>query len=105
MKASVDVPAGTGPRINLRLTLVVTLVFGVLSALVRRLAGTSLSMDDAKTEVFTQVWQWGYQANNPPLFEWLIKLMHMVTPGDIWSFLIVKYAALTLAAGFIHAAV
>ncbi|MEM9232797.1 MAG: glycosyltransferase family 39 protein, partial [Pseudomonadota bacterium] len=40
-----------------------------------------------------------------PLFEWLIKLMHMVTPGDIWSFLIVKYAALTLAAGFIHAAV
>ncbi|WP_370338140.1 ArnT family glycosyltransferase [Parvularcula marina] len=105
MKADAEQPVMTGPAYSLRLTLIVVTIFGVLSALVRRIAGDYLSMDDAKTNVFTQVWQWGYQPNNPPLFEWLIKILHHLTTGDLWSFLLVKYLALIVAAGFIHAAV
>lgn len=90
---------------GLRLTLLVVAGFSLMNALVRRLAGDSLSMDDAKTNLFTQVWQWGYQPDNPPLFEWLTKLLHLMTTGDIWSFLILKYLALIAAAGFVHATV
>nr|WP_246408803.1 glycosyltransferase family 39 protein [Parvularcula dongshanensis] len=61
-------------------------------------------MDDAKTNLFTQVWQWGYQADNPPLFEWLIKLLHPLAGGGIYSFLVLKYAALAAAAGFLYLA-
>ena len=91
--------------LNLRGTLIVALVWGLSNALLRRAVSPWLSGDDAKTNLFTQRWQWGYQADNPPLFEWLTKLLHLVTPSDLWSFLILKYACVAAAMLFVHLAV
>ncbi|WOI52856.1 glycosyltransferase family 39 protein [Parvularcula sp. LCG005] len=90
---------------SLQGTITVTALFGLINAIARLMKGTALAMDDAKTNVFTQVWQWGYQPDNPPLFEWLIRLLHFVTGGGLISFLIVKYVALMIAAAFVHGTV
>lgn len=90
---------------DLRTTLWLTFFFALINALARRLAGPVLAMDDAKTNLFTQVWQWGYQPDNPPLFEWLLILVGTLTGGGLAAFLVLKYAALIAAAGFMHAAI
>ena len=96
---------GTWRRPTIRLTLTIAAAWGIAHSLLYRAFSSALSGDDAKTNLFTQRWQWGYQDDNPPLFEWLATLLHHVTPGDLWTFLILKYAALTAAAGFLHLAV
>ena len=96
------------PRVlplDLRGTLFVAVLWGVLNALLRRAVSPWLSGDDAKTNLFTQAWRWGYQADNPPLFEWMTKLLHVVTPSDLWSFLVLKYACVVAAALFTHLSV
>lgn len=77
--------------------------FAVLNAAIRLAAGLTLSMDDAKTNLFTQVWQWGYQPDNPPLFEWLSILLKPLLGGPV-AFQTLKYLALIGAAGFLYKA-
>ncbi len=77
-------------------------VFGFANAVLRRVASPSLAMDDAKTNVFTQVWQWGYQPDNPPLYEWLLKLVQPLTGAGLEGFLLLKYACLSIAAMALH---
>lgn len=86
-------------------TLGVTAAFAVLCAHARLLAGPFLAMDDAKTRMFAQVWQWGYQPDNPPLFEWLVRASVPLTGGGLETFLVIKYVCLVLAAAFVHLAV
>ena len=92
-------------RPGLRATLAAATFYAAVNAAIRLAAGTRLAMDDAKTNLFTQAWRWGYQADNPPLFEWLIKLAHPATGGGLGSFLLVKSACLVAAAAFTHLAV
>ena len=93
------------PPLDLYGTLIVAVLWGLANALLRRATSPWLSGDDAKTNLFTQVWQWGYQADNPPLFEWLTKLLHLATPSDLWSFLVLKYACVAAAMVFVHLSV
>ncbi len=86
-------------------TMGVVAVFSLLNALIRRIAGPTLSMDDAKTALFTQRWQWGYQPDNPPLFEWLLTALQTFMGNGIWGFLLLKYLGLCAAAYFMHVAV
>lgn len=81
------------------------IAFCLANAVIRRLASPHLAMDDAKTNVFTQTWAWGYQPDNPPLFEWLVKLVHPFTANDLSSFLLVKYGSIVLAAMLLFIAV
>ena len=92
-------------KADLRGTLTVAVLYAALNAAIRLTAGTRLAMDDAKTNLFTQVWRWGYQADNPPLYEWLIKGLHLVTGGGLWSFLVLNAVCLVASAGFTHLAV
>ncbi len=92
------------PVASLRFTLLAASLFAFASAAVRLLAGTHLYMDDAKTNVFTQAWRWGYQPDNPPLFEWLVILLHGPF-GGAWSFLVLRACLLVGAAAFTHLAV
>ena len=92
-------------RADLRGTLTVAALYALANAGLRLVGGNRLAMDDAKTNLFTQVWRWGYQADNPPLYEWLMGCLHVVTGGGLWSFLVLNAVCLTAAAGFIHASV
>ena len=94
-----------GARGTLFAVLGIVAVYALVNVGIRLFAGSWLAMDDAKTNLFTQKWQWGYQADNPPLFEWIITLLHQVTGGGIASFLVLKYAALIVAAGCLYKAV
>ena len=57
-----------------------------------------LAMDDAKENLFTQNWQWGYLPYNPPLYEWLLHLVQILTGPNLLSILIVKYGLLLASA-------
>ncbi len=94
-----------GARRTLLAVLGVVAAYSLINVAVRLFAGSWLAMDDAKTNLFTQKWQWGYQADNPPLFEWLVILLHEVTGGGIASFLVLKYGALIVAAACLYKAV
>ena len=92
-------------KADLRGTLTAATLYALANAAIRLTGGTRLAMDDAKTNLFTQAWRWGYQADNPPLYEWLIKSLHTVTGGGLASFLVLNAACLVAAAGFTHLAV
>ena len=92
-------------KADLRGTLIVAVFYAAANAAIRLTGGTRLAMDDAKTNLFTQAWRWGYQADNPPLYEWLVKGLHVVTGGGLASFLVLNAACLVATAGLTHLAV
>lgn len=71
--------------------------YALLHAVITRAAGPSLALDDVKLNVLAQSWQAGYLPQNPPLFEWLLRLAQLVAGPTVASFLIVKSAALLIA--------
>jgi len=50
--------------------------------------------DDGEQLVFSQVFQWGYQVRNPPLYTWLVMVVGQVTGPNLWAVNIVKFALL-----------
>ncbi len=76
-------------------------LWGLLQSLVRLLSGTVLSGDDAKENIFTQSWDWGYLPDNPPLYEWLLHASQIIFGPTLFSFLFLKYALLTLSGVFV----
>lgn len=85
--------------VSLRGVMALTAVFALVNMVIRRMAGTSLAMDDAKASLFTQAWQWGYQPDNPPLYEWTVMALRGIGVQGLLSFLLIKYICLVLAAG------
>ena len=73
------------------------IVYGAIHGLITRAAGPSLALDDAKLNVVTQSLQGGYMTENPPLFEWTLILAQQAVGPTLLSFIIVKYAFLTIA--------
>ncbi len=76
-------------------------LWGLSHLLLRASLSPVLGTDDMFENVFVQVLQAGYQLRQPPLYEWLLWSVQQFTGPTIWSFLIVKYGALTLAAVFL----
>ncbi len=84
--------------------LIISLIFGLANALVRLAAGVNLALDDTKQNVFTQKLAWGYLPDNPPLYEWTLTFVQQITGPNLFSFLIVKYALMTVTAVFLFLA-
>lgn len=82
--------------------LAITALWGAANAVVRLFAGTRLAFDDGKVNLFTQTFQWGYLPDNPPLYEWTLSLVQLVTGPTLVSLLIAKYGLLLVTAGFTY---
>lgn len=89
---------------SFRGVLIITGLYSVIHILIRLSAGFNLAMDDAKENIFTQSFEWGYLPNNPPLYEWTLGAVQLVTGPTLISFLIVKYALLMATVAFLFLA-
>ncbi|MEO0400204.1 MAG: glycosyltransferase family 39 protein [Pseudomonadota bacterium] len=78
------------------------MLYGCLHGLATRAAGPALALDDVKLNIVTQSFQRGYMPENPPLFEWLLLLVQSAVGPTLLSFIIVKYALLTVAGVFTY---
>ena len=86
---------------SLRGVIGIFVLWGLLQSMVRLLSGRVLSGDDAKENIFTQSWDWGYLPDNPPLYEWLLHASQTIFGPTLFSFLFLKYALLTLSGVFV----
>ena len=65
--------------------------------MLRLLLSSSLTADDAREAVLAQSLQWGYQARQPPLYNWLVwGAFRLLGPG-LLALTLLKYAILVLA--------
>ena len=71
-------------------------VYGLVNSVISLADGTAIAHDDAKLNVLTQHFSAQYLPDNPPLYEWILFLVQMITGPSLISFLIVKYALFTL---------
>ena len=77
--------------------LALLLAWAGFHALFRLALSSALTADDAREAVLAQSLQWGYQARQPPLHNWLVwGAFRLFGPG-LLALTVVKYAALVLA--------
>lgn len=73
------------------------LAWGGFHALLRLALSSALTADDAREAVLAQSLQWGYQARQPPFYNWLVwGGFRLIGPG-ILALTLVKYVTLGLA--------
>jgi hypothetical protein len=77
--------------------LALLLAWAGFHVLLRLVLSSALTADDAREAVLAQSLQWGYQARQPPLYNWLVwGTFRLVGPG-LLALTLVKYATLVLA--------
>lgn len=76
-------------------------VYGIAHAIITVLPGPSLALDDVKLNVLTQSLQLGYLPENPPLFEWLLTTVQVLSGPTQISFLLLKYFLLAVTGAMI----
>ena len=81
-------PAGFGVLLGLYLAAHVTL---------RLLASPTLNIDDAREAVLGQTLEWGYQARQPPLYDWVVWIAFHVFGVSVATLTLLKYSILGLA--------
>jgi 4-amino-4-deoxy-L-arabinose transferase-like glycosyltransferase len=78
-------------------TLFLILMWASLHALLRLSLSSTLTADDAREAVLAQGLRWGYQARQPPLYNWLVwGAFRAVGPG-LLALTVLKYSLLVLA--------
>jgi hypothetical protein len=78
-------------------TLALLLAWAGFHALLRLALSPVLTADDARESVLAQSLQWGYQARQPPLYNWLVwSAFRLLGPGLV-ALTVLKYAVLVLA--------
>jgi 4-amino-4-deoxy-L-arabinose transferase-like glycosyltransferase len=78
-------------------TLVLILLWAGLHAALRLSLSSTLTADDAREAVLAQSLRWGYQARQPPLYNWLVwGAFRLIGPG-LLALTLLKYALLVLA--------
>jgi hypothetical protein len=78
-------------------TLALLLLWASVHVLLRLLLPSALTADDAREAVLAQSLQWGYQARQPPLYNWLAwGAFRLLGPG-LLALTLLKYAVLVLA--------
>jgi 4-amino-4-deoxy-L-arabinose transferase-like glycosyltransferase len=65
--------------------------------LLRLALSPTLTADDAREAVLAQSLQWGYQARQPPLYNWLAWAAFRVLGPGLFALTLLKYATLVLA--------
>src|SRR5439155_273101 len=89
-----DTPAGFGALL---------LAYLVVHLLLRVLVSRVLTIDDAREAVLGQTLAWGYQARQPPLYNWLVWGTFRLVGVSVLSLTVVKYAVLGTAYAFVYA--
>ena len=98
--------AGASPSWGLGLMIVigVGLCYGLAYSALRLSLSDNLPQDDVTSNVLTQTLQIGYVPRQPPLYEWLLWLVQILTGPTLPSFLIIKYGLLTATLAFLYLA-
>ena len=78
-------------------TLTLLVVWAGFHVLLRLALSSSLTADDAREAVLAQSFQWGYQARQPPLYNWLVWLAFRLLGPGLLALTLLKYAVLVLA--------
>lgn len=94
-------PAAERAR-GLLLVLAGVLAYVILHVGFRMLASDVLGEDDTLEQVLVQDLRLGYEARQPPLYDWVLYAVQQVTGPRLVSFLAIKYAALTATAVLIY---
>lgn len=79
-------------------------LYGVAHTLVRVVFSEVQAVDATVETVFSQTLAWGYNPKYPPLYTWLLWATETVVGPGVLATLILKYALLTVAAGFFFTA-
>src|SRR5262249_27711250 len=77
-------------------TLVLILLWAGIHTLLRLSLSSTLTADDAREAVLAQSLQWGYQARQPPLYNWLVWGAFRVVGPGLLALTLLKYALLVL---------
>jgi 4-amino-4-deoxy-L-arabinose transferase-like glycosyltransferase len=78
-------------------TLALLLFWALGHVVLRLLLSSTLTADDAREAVLAQDLQWGYQARQPPLYNWLVwGVFRLLGPG-LLALTLLKYTLLVLA--------
>ncbi len=78
--------------------------YGLVHGALRSIASPTLGQDDVIAAVFAQDWAWGYAPSNPPLYDWLLAILHELTGPTLLSALILRYGLLAATAIFTYLA-
>lgn len=62
------------------------------------------SEDDAEQLIYAQMWAWGYKANQPPLYTWLVILSQYLFGVTVFAVEAVKFVCLFMLYGFLTSA-
>jgi 4-amino-4-deoxy-L-arabinose transferase-like glycosyltransferase len=81
----------------------VLLAYLVLHGLVRLVVSDSLTVDDSREALYGQTLAWGYQASQPPLYNWAVWGAFRVLGVSLLALTVVKYAFLGVAYAFVYA--
>jgi 4-amino-4-deoxy-L-arabinose transferase-like glycosyltransferase len=78
-------------------TLALLILWASFHVLLRMVLSSALTADDAREAVLAQSLQWGYQARQPPLYNWLTwGAFRLLGPG-LLALTLLKYTVLVLA--------
>ncbi len=80
----------------------IVLAYCLLHGLLRWFASDTIGIDEANETVLVQSLEWGYVVRQPPLYDWLLWIIHRWTGPGIGSTLLLKYAALCGTCLFLH---
>ena len=78
-------------------TLALLVLWAGFHALLRLALSSALTADDAREAVLAQSLQWGYQARQPPLYNWLAWLAFRLAGPGLLALTLLKYGILVLA--------
>ncbi len=89
---------------GLVLVLAGVLAYVLLHAGFRMVASSVLGEDDTLEQILVQELRLGYEARQPPLYDWVLYAVQQVTGPRLVAFLAIKYAALTATAVLLYLA-
>lgn len=98
---SLAVQARTGGLYSLPGVLVAVGVYSVIHVAARLIASLNLGEDDPLDAIFAQTLQLGYMPGQPPLYDWAIWALGLLTGPGAFRFQLLKYALLTATCAFI----
>lgn len=84
--------------------LIFWLLLSLIHAVYRFSYSSTLTLDDSRVSELVQSFAWGYEARNPPLYEWLVWCAQQVIGTGIQSFLLVRYLLLATLGYVVFAA-
>ncbi len=78
------------------------LAYGLVHLVLRLALSTALTIDDSREAMFAQTLEWGYQARQPPLYNWLVWGAVRLFGVGVLALTVVKYAVLGAAYLFVY---